>query len=419
MPDGLSAKMPLTVPVFRRAWSAFTVSAAGDAASWIALVALCLGRVGGSLPLLAALYTAPVAVGGWVAGWALDRYDRRKVVMADSVIRAAAFASIPVAAALGHLTAIQLYVVAAVYGLFKMISLAGFPALIPSLVPADRLAQANALEGVSFGVASLVGAALAGVVVAVAGAAPVIAFDAVSYVALAVALASIPRLDPAWVPRSNSAAASSATLLSVVRLALRDPILLTTTIMFALFNIGEGCLLVFLPHRATQLGLGDGGYGYLVAVTTIGQLAAGLALTRRAWAWPLQVSIVAVQAAAAVSVLLLIAPGLPATIAGLVLLGLLSAPMTAWAQTLRMRVVPPESHGRLFAVLRTVMQATPPLGAGLGALVMPHGAAVTVLAVGGVMGLPVLALGAVLIRAGRTSLPSAQTSARPVLADEP
>ena len=116
--------------------------------------------------------------------------------MTDSVIRAAAFASVPVAAALGHLTAIQLYVVAAVYGLFKMISLAGFPALIPSLVPADRLAQANALEGVSFGVASLVGAALAAVVVAVAGAAPVIAFDAVSYAALALALAFVPRLGP-------------------------------------------------------------------------------------------------------------------------------------------------------------------------------------------------------------------------------
>jgi MFS family permease len=419
MPDGLSAKMPLAVPLFRRVWSAFTVSAAGDAASWIALVALCLGRVGGSLPLLAALYTAPVAVGGWVAGWALDRFDRRKVIMADSVIRAAAFTSVPVAAALGHLTAIQLYVVAAVYGLFKMISLAGFPALIPSLVPGDRLDQANALEGVSFGVASLVGAALAGVVVAVAGAVPVVAFDAVSYVALAVALASIPRLDPAWAPRSNSAPARSASLLSVIRLALRDPILLSTTIMFALFNVGEGCLLVFLPHRATQLGLGDGGYGYLVAVTTIGELAAGLALTRRAWAWPLQISIVAVQAAAAVSVLLLIAPGLPATIVGLVLLGLLSAPMTVWAQTLRMRVVPPESHGRLFAVLRTVMQATPPLGAGLGVLVMPHGAAVTVLAIGGVMGLPVLMLGAVLIRAGRALPPSARISARPVPADEP
>jgi MFS family permease len=219
MPDGLSAKMPLAVPLFRRVWSAFTVSAAGDAASWIALVALCLGRVGGSLPLLAALYTAPVAVGGWVAGWALDRFDRRKVIMADSVIRAAAFTSVPVAAALGHLTAIQLYVVAAVYGLFKMISLAGFPALIPSLVPGDRLDQANALEGVSFGVASLVGAALAGVVVAVAGAVPVVAFDAVSYVALAVALASIPRLDPAWAPRSNSAKAACS---SSSRTALRS-----------------------------------------------------------------------------------------------------------------------------------------------------------------------------------------------------
>jgi len=79
--------------------------------------------------------------------------------------------------------------------------------------------------------------------------------------------------------------------------------------------------------------------------------------------------------------------------AALVLLGLLSAPMTAWAQTLRMRVVPPDAHGRLFALLRTAMQATPPLGAGLAALLLPHGPVVTVLAVAAVMGLPALLLG--------------------------
>jgi MFS family permease len=163
--------------------------------------------------------------------------------------------------------------------------------------------------------------------------------------------------------------------------------------MFALANVGEGCLLVFLPHRAADLGLGTSGYGYLVAAMTAGELVAGLVLARRGWRWQLPISIVVAQLGAALSVLVLIAPTTASTLLALVLLGLLTAPMTAWAQTLRMRVAPPEGHGRLFALLRTVMQATPPLGAGLGALVLPRGPAVTVVSIAAVIALPALLLG--------------------------
>src|SRR5690348_1521031 len=52
-------------------------------------------------------------------------------------------------------------------------------------------------------------------------------------------------------------------LAAVVRLAISNPVLRATTIMFAVFNVGEGALLVLLPHRAAGLGLGAGGYGYL------------------------------------------------------------------------------------------------------------------------------------------------------------
>jgi hypothetical protein len=65
--------------------------------------------------------------------------------------------------------------------------------------------------------------------------------------------------------------------------------------------------------------------------------------------------------------------------------------MTTWAQTLRMAAAPAGVHGRLFALLRTMMQATPPLGAGLAALAMHGGVAATVLAIGALMGLPALA----------------------------
>jgi MFS family permease len=153
------------------------VSAAGDSAGWVALVALSLRTAHASLPVLVVLYTAPVAVGGLGAGWALDHFDRRRLMILDSVLRGAVFASIPLAALFGSLGDGQLYAVAAVYGLFKMIGLAGFPSLIPSLVSEAQIDQANALEGVAYGLASLIGAGLAGLAVATIGPVPVVDID--------------------------------------------------------------------------------------------------------------------------------------------------------------------------------------------------------------------------------------------------
>src|SRR5262245_34768596 len=302
-----SSATALSVPAFRRVWAGATVSAAGDSASWVALVALALGSAHASLPVLVALYTAPVAVGGLAAGWALDHLDRRRVMIADSVLRGAAFASIPLAAAFGGLGATQLYAVAAIYGLLKMIGLAGFPALIPALVSGKQVDQANALEGVTFGLATLVGAGLAGLAVATIGPAPVVALDAASYLVLALSLWSVHDLSsPARRPApDHTPVPGTAGFLAVVRLAVTNPVLRDTTIMFALFNIGEGALLVFLPHRAVELGLGSGGYGFLVAATTGGELLAALLLARNTWTAPLRGSIVIAQITAALLILLL------------------------------------------------------------------------------------------------------------------
>ncbi len=384
----------LSIPAFRRVWAGATVSAAGDSASWVALVALSLGSARASLPVLVALYTAPVAVGGLGAGWALDRFDRRRLMILDSLIRGAAFASIPLAAVFGRLGAGQLYIVAAVYGLFKMIGLAGFPALIPSLVSGTQIDQANALEGVSYGLASLAGAGLAGLAVATAGAAPVVAFDAASYLVMAFSLWSVQDLSSsAWRARPHcTRTPGTAGFRSIVRLTAANPVLRDTTIMFALFNIGDGALLVFLPHRAVELGLGSGGYGFLVAATTAGELLAAVLLARRAWRASLRASITVAQIAAGLVVLLLMIHSIAVTVTALVALGMCAAPMTAWAQSLRMRLVPPEAHGRLFALLRTTMQATPPAGAALAAFTFTHGTLTTVVAIAATMGLPAVAL---------------------------
>ena len=193
----------------------------------------------------------------------------------------------------------------------------------------------------------------------------------------------------------------------MLRLVLRRPVLRTITAMFALFNIGEGMLLVFLPHRSASIGLGPGGYGYLVAALTGGELVAAALLARWDWRRPLVPSILVGQLAAAVIVLALIVPAAASTIVAMTALGFVSAPMTAWAQTLRMREAPAAMHGRLFAMLRTAMQATPPIGAAAAAGLSHFGPGMLIGCVAAVMGLPVL-IGAADVLRVSPAMPQAQ-----------
>ena len=90
-------------------------------------------------------------------------------------------------------------------------------------------------------------------------------------------------------------------------------------------------------------------------------------------------------------VLTLIIPSAVSAVIMMTALGFVSAPMTVWAQTLRMRAAPPAMHGRLFALLRTAMQATPPIGAAAAAGLVHFGPVVLTGCVAAVMGAPVLA----------------------------
>jgi hypothetical protein len=57
--------------------------------------------------------------------------------------------------------------------------------------------------------------------------------------------------------------------------------------------------------------------------------------------------------------------------AGLFLLGFFDAPLTIWAQTLRMAIIPPELRGRLFALIRLSIQGFGPVGSALAGLLLP------------------------------------------------
>jgi MFS family permease len=342
---------------FRRLWLGATVSAVGDGMTFVALSWLVLAQPDGTsrLGLLGICYTAPVLVGGLLVGPVLDRFDKRVVLVVDCLLRAAAVASVPLTSVLGGTPAWLPFAVAASYGLLKMVPLAGFPAAIPQLVGERDLEAANALESMSFSLAFVLGPAVAGLLTNAVGAEAVLAVDSVSFLLFALTTATVREpLSPA--PRATGARLSLAGL-------RRDRVIVTTTVAFMAFNIAEGMLLVTAPWLAkNHLAGGAATLGVLMSALAAGELA-GAAVAGRRRRRSLVTGIAVAQAGAALGFLgLLAAPDVVLVGAGFFVVGLLSAPMTVWAQSLRMRRVPAELHGRAFATLRTLMQGTPPVG---------------------------------------------------------
>src|SRR5260221_7506969 len=154
-------------------------------------------------------------------------------MMIDSLFRAAAVGSIPVLFVLGALELWHVYAVALLHGFLMMIPLAGTPALLPGLVPQQRLATANALEVLGYTLGGVVGPAIAGAMIALVGAPLTLTLDVASYLVFAAALRGISGSIPAAKAPSNTAAPNLA---DVARLAFGNPILPPPTAMFLFYN---------------------------------------------------------------------------------------------------------------------------------------------------------------------------------------
>jgi MFS family permease len=361
------------VKSFRTFWLGFTFSDLGDAITRVALTWYVYEatRSAEALGLLMLCYTGPVVIGGLIAGSLLDRFDRRQVMLIDNLIRGAAVALIPLLNAAGALALWHVYAVAAVYGLLMMISLAGGPSLLPALVTREHLSTANALEQLSFTLGGVVGPVVAGVLIAVVGAANVILIDAASYFTFAWALARIEPSGEAPAPAREDEQVYHTG--HAIRLLLTNRVLLSTTLMFMAFNVGGGFLSVWLPVLTDQvLRGGSDMYGALLGVMALGEVISALLAGGHAFSLPLGTLICLAQILSGASVgLLLIGPSLWTVAPGLILLGLFSAPLTIWAQTLRMQVIPERLRGRTFALLRMLMQSGSPLGGAIAGVLLP------------------------------------------------
>jgi hypothetical protein len=188
------ARLPLLAPLagrdFRLVWLGESVSLLGDQFNVIALSWLVLGMTGSGLALGAILIAAAIPRGLFmlVGGVLSDRVSPRDLALVSNVVRAA-LTTIVAALVLGARVELwQLALVGVVFGTVDAIFLPAINTLIPRLVPADRLAPANAVIQGTAQLVGTVGPAIAGFAVALIGVGAAFAIDALSFAVAAVAL---------------------------------------------------------------------------------------------------------------------------------------------------------------------------------------------------------------------------------------
>jgi MFS transporter, DHA3 family, macrolide efflux protein len=178
---------------FSAMWLGQVISSLGDRVHQVALVFL-VARATNNSPLALGLVFAAITVPGLIvgpfAGALVDRWDRKHVMVASDLIRAAIVCLIPAASIL-HVA----LVVALVFGLAAVSSFfrPARAAALPRVVPDEDLLTANSAMWVADTVSDLVGYGLGGLFVAFLGSSLVMAFwlDGASYLASAGLVAAV------------------------------------------------------------------------------------------------------------------------------------------------------------------------------------------------------------------------------------
>ncbi|HUY77797.1 MAG TPA: MFS transporter [Ktedonobacterales bacterium] len=165
-------------------WGGQTISSIGGGISQIAfpLLALLITHSPAQAGLLGALRSLCYSVLVLPVGALADRWNRKTVMIVCDSGRALALASILIAAALGHLTLLQLYLVTLIIGPLEVFFDIAEVASLPQVVAKDQLPAAMGNTQATFGATSLFGPPLGGALFAISASLPFLA-DAVSFAA--------------------------------------------------------------------------------------------------------------------------------------------------------------------------------------------------------------------------------------------
>src|SRR5215469_10721671 len=223
---------------FWKFWTGQTISNLGSSITLFALPLLVYKLTGSALNLgiSTAANMLPYLLFGLVLGAWTDRVDRKRMMIAMDVGRAAVVASIPLMFALHDLTVWWIYVVGFTQSTLTIAFEAGQFAAIPSLVSRDDIVTANGRIQASYSAASVLGPFLAGVLVALLPISNLMLLDALSFLISVGSLMLVHTSFNGAADLARERQSSGRDVIEGLRYVLKHPVLRNISLMMALVN---------------------------------------------------------------------------------------------------------------------------------------------------------------------------------------
>jgi MFS family permease len=274
---------PLAHRDFRLLLIGTSVSLLGDGLFLIALAwqVYSLSNAPSALATVGIAMTVPTITCLLAGGAVSDRFDRRRVMLIADSVRAVALAALAALALCGVLAMWHLLVIAAVYGAATAFFDPASDALVPELLAAEDLAQANSLDQLIRPLAlRLAGPAAGGALVAAIGTGATFGLDALSFVVSGAMLLSMssPRRT-----RSHAAGSVRREVMAGMRYVRSHAWLWATLISAAIAYLAFlGPTEVLLPFVVkNELHGGAGALGLVFAAGGLGSLLCAIGIGQR------------------------------------------------------------------------------------------------------------------------------------------
>lgn len=312
-----------------------------------------------ALGLIGLFKAIPLISLALLGGVAADARDRRKMLLVTQTTLLAISSALALSAAAGWTQPWMIYAAVAAAAGVTAFDNPARASLIPNLVPREHLANALSLNILAWQAATVVGPAIAGNLIAWFGVTVVYSIDAVSFVAMLVALVTI----SAEVRVESDSRTGRGAIREGLKFVFSTPII-RSTMLLDFFATLFGCANTLMPLFATQvLGVGARGLGLLYAAPPAGAAIAGAVMSvlptvRRQG----KVVLWSVVAYGFATVVFGLSSWLPLSLAALALVGAADSVSTVMRQTIRQLATPDSIRGRMTSVNMIFFMGGPQLG---------------------------------------------------------
>ena len=214
-----------------------------------------------------------------VGGLVSDRYNRLAILFLPQTTATLVAVALGVLTLLGQIQLWHIYLLTGIQASAMAFDLPARQSLVPNLVPREDLPSAFSLNSIAFNTGAIAGPAMSGLVIGYWGQAYTYLINAVTFLAVIVALIVMGPVTQ-QITRAKGYKAALVDIRDGIRFIFGQPLILSSMILdfFATFFASANTLLPYFAQYV--LHVGEVAYGWLAAAQSVGAVAVGLIISQ-------------------------------------------------------------------------------------------------------------------------------------------